>query len=53
MAPLRLMLGVCVLAIAAPAAAEPDFSGTWERYPPPGETADPRYAPTIRRAGAP
>ena len=46
MAPLRLMLGVCVLAIAAPAAAEPDFSGTWERYPPPGETADPRYAPT-------
>jgi hypothetical protein len=46
MAPFRLLLGACVLAIAAPAAAEPDFSGTWERYPAPGETADPRYAPT-------
>jgi hypothetical protein len=46
MTPLRLLLGACVLAIAVPAAAEPDFSGTWERYPPPGETADPRYAPT-------
>ena len=42
----RLVLSACALAIAVPAAAEPDFSGTWERYPPPGETADPRYAPT-------
>ena len=42
----RFMLGACVLAVAVPAAAEPDFSGTWERYPAPGETADPRYAPT-------
>jgi len=46
MTPFRLTLGACVLAAAAPALAEPDFSGTWERYPPPGETADPRYAPT-------
>ena len=46
MTPFRLTLGACVLAIAAPAAAEPDFSGTWERYPAPGETVDPRYAPT-------
>ena len=43
----RFMLGACVLAVAVPAAAEPDFSGTWERYPPPGETADPRYAPSV------
>ena len=41
----RAILLLAVL--AAPAAAQPDFSGTWERYPPPGETeADPRYAPT-------
>ena len=33
-------------AVAAPAGAEPDFTGSWERYPSPGETADPRYAPT-------
>jgi hypothetical protein len=32
------------LALAAPAAAEPDFTGSWERYPQPGETVDPRYA---------
>ena len=32
------------LALASPAAAEPDFTGSWERYPQPGETADPRYA---------
>jgi hypothetical protein len=31
---------------AAQDAAVPDFSGTWERYPQPGETADPRYAPS-------
>jgi hypothetical protein len=34
------------LTAAAVTAATPDFSGTWERYPPPGETADPRYAPS-------
>jgi hypothetical protein len=26
--------------------SRPDFTGAWERYPLPGETADPRYAPT-------
>ena len=41
-----LLLGVCLTGIAAAAAAHPDFSGTWERYPPPNEKADPRYAPT-------
>jgi len=33
-------------ALAAPAFAEPDFTGSWERYPLPGETADPAFAPT-------
>lgn len=32
--------------VAAPAAAQADFTGTWERYPQPGETPDPRFAPT-------
>jgi len=41
-----LFAAVCLAAFAAPAAAEPDFTGTWERYPQPGETADPRFAPT-------
>jgi hypothetical protein len=34
-------------AIAAPALAEPDFTGTWERYPMyQGDPVDPRFAPT-------
>ncbi len=37
---------VALLALAAPLAAETDLTGSWERYPPAGETADPRYAPT-------
>ena len=45
-----LLLGLALAALAAPAlpqsATHPDFTGTWERYPPPGETADPRYAPS-------
>ena len=41
-----LLLGACLAGIAVPATAQPDFTGTWERYPPAGETADPRYAPT-------
>lgn len=41
-----LLLGACLAGIAMPATAHPDFSGTWERYPSPGETADPRYAPS-------
>lgn len=41
-----LFLAALLTASAASAADHPDFSGTWERYPPPGETADPRYAPT-------
>ena len=44
----RLLLAAALLASATPALAQrhPDFTGTWERYPSPGETADPRYAPT-------
>jgi hypothetical protein len=40
----RALLPLALL--AAPALAEPDFTGTWERYPQPGDTVDPRYAPT-------
>jgi len=39
-------LAALLMASAASAADHPDFSGTWERYPPAGEKADPRYAPT-------
>jgi hypothetical protein len=43
-----IALGLALAAFAAPAAPQspqtPDFSGSWERYPQPGETADPRYA---------
>lgn len=42
-----LSLGACLAGLTTvPALAQPDFSGTWERYPAPEETADPRYAPT-------
>lgn len=41
-----LLLAALIGATAASAADHPDFTGTWERYPPPGEKADPRYAPT-------
>jgi hypothetical protein len=39
--------GLGALAPPAPAqdSAPPDFTGTWERYPQPGETPDPRFAP--------
>ena len=40
---LAILLGT---ACAAPAIAEPDLTGTWERYPPRDEAADPRYAPS-------
>ena len=49
----HLLLGTLLAAVAIPVAAKtarhPDFSGTWERYPPPGQkTGDPRYvAPKI------
>ena len=39
-------LGALLVATTASAADHPDFSGTWERYPLPGEKADPRYAPS-------
>ena len=45
-ASLSLALSALVAASGLSAAGHPDFSGTWERYPPPGEKADPRYAPT-------
>jgi len=41
-----LLLGACLAGIAAPAIGQADFTGTWERYPPPDEKADPRYAPS-------
>ena len=41
-----MLLGVLLAGTAAAVSAQPDFSGTWERYPPPGEKADPRFAPT-------
>jgi hypothetical protein len=41
-----LLAGASLAAIAAPAAAEPDFTGSWERYPQPEEQPDPRYAPS-------
>jgi hypothetical protein len=40
-----LLASAALLAVATPAVAEPDLTGSWERYPPPGEAADPRYAP--------
>ena len=41
-----LLLAASLAASTASAAGHPDFSGTWERYPAPGEKADPRYAPS-------
>ena len=41
-----LFAATALAAVASPALAQADFTGTWERYPPPGETADPRYAPS-------
>ncbi|MBO9518151.1 MAG: hypothetical protein J7493_08805 [Porphyrobacter sp.] len=46
MASKALMVGACLAALASPAMAEPDFTGSWERYPQAGETPDPKYAPT-------
>lgn len=43
----KAFLLAVLLAGAAPAAAKgPDLTGSWERYPPPNEKADPRYAPS-------
>ena len=48
MRPVLAALGLVLAAFAAPAATQtsqtPDFTGSWERYPQPGETVDPRYA---------
>jgi hypothetical protein len=46
MASKALLLGASLAALASPALAEPDFTGSWERYPQAGETPDPKYAPT-------
>jgi len=40
-----LLFGASLALLAAPVAAEPDLTGSWERYPLPGETPDPRWAP--------
>ena len=37
----QALLVTLAAALAAPAAGEPDLTGTWERYPQPGDTADP------------
>ena len=42
----KALLAAALAALAAPAMAQADFTGTWERYPQPGETPDPRWAPT-------
>ncbi len=42
----KILLAAALASLAAPAAAEPDLTGSWERYPQPGETPDPRWAPT-------
>jgi len=39
MTPRALAALFAAATLAAPAAAEPDLTGSWERYPPPGETA--------------
>ena len=36
-----LLAALTAAALAAPAAGEPDLTGTWERYPLPGDTPDP------------
>ena len=45
---LRLIAAAWLAALAMPAGAQdsgqPDLTGSWERYPQPGETAEPRYA---------
>ncbi|MGZ5861177.1 MAG: hypothetical protein ACXWI5_10160, partial [Croceibacterium sp.] len=46
MTSIALLLAASLTATTALAAGHPDFTGTWERYPPPNEKADPRYAPT-------
>lgn len=37
----QALLVTLAAALAAPAAGEPDLTGTWERYPQPGDTPDP------------
>ena len=48
MRPVLAALGLVLAALAEPAATQtpqtPDLTGSWERYPQPGETVDPRYA---------
>src|SRR5512139_3702913 len=40
------LAAMAAVAAPAPAASAPNFTGTWERYPAPGEQGDPRFAPT-------
>lgn len=49
----KILLGTLLAATAMPALAQsvPDLTGTYERYPLPGEEPDPRYAPN--RPGEP
>ena len=42
----KVLLAAALALLTTPAAAEPDLTGSWERYPQPGETPDPRWAPT-------
>ena len=41
-----LLAPAALAAFASPVLAQADFTGSWERYPQPGETPDPRFAPT-------
>jgi hypothetical protein len=43
---MKMPLALVMASLAAPAMAQADLTGTWERYPPPGETPDPRFAPS-------
>jgi hypothetical protein len=36
-----LLAALTAAALATPAVGEPDLTGTWERYPQPGDTPDP------------
>ncbi len=42
----KALLAAALASVASPALAQADFTGTWERYPQPGETPDPAFAPT-------
>lgn len=44
---IKATMAAAIGLFAVPALAQADLTGTWERYPLPGEKADPRYAPSV------